>query len=298
LERRAELTSLGGMVIALITAKVSYKLMEPRWVSGYLDSGANVSLERIVMLKAVASLLKKADYGDSNHGQEGEADALRRRTVLIVEDDEETRNLLRRHLKDDYDVVETGDPTEALRLVLERKPNCILLDLNMPRFSGIELGKVLSDMSVTQLIPIIVITAEPAEQYKEICEGFGAVEYMEKPLNFFYLKRRVGEVVHAKVQERRRKARVKLKVSLMVTGKAENGREFQFSIVSDDVSAGGFSASCTGELQVDSIIEVMLGGAKPRPVGRARVVRVERRSTPLQRYGFEFVTPPTNWIVK
>ena len=175
------------------------------------------------MLKAVASLLKKADYGDSNHGQEGEAVALRRRTVLIVEDDEETRNLLRRHLKDDYDVVETGDPTEALRLVLERKPNCILLDLNMPRFSGIELGKVLSDMSVTQLIPIIVITAEPAEQYKEICEGFGAVEYMEKPLNFFYLKRRVGEVVHAKVQERRRKARVKLKVSLMVTGKAENG---------------------------------------------------------------------------
>ena len=54
----------------------------------------------------------------------------------------------------------------------------------------------------------------------------------------------------------------------------------------------------TRQLQVDSIIEVMLGGAKPRPVGRARVVRVERRGTSLQRYGFEFVTPPANWIVK
>src|SRR5437867_12195523 len=112
--------------------------MEPRWVSGYLDSGANVSLGRIVMLKAVASLLKKADYGVSNHGQAGEAVALRRRTVLIVEDDEETRNLLRRHLKDGYDVVETGDTTEALRMVLERRPNCILLDLNVPLLFGIQ----------------------------------------------------------------------------------------------------------------------------------------------------------------
>jgi CheY-like chemotaxis protein len=250
------------------------------------------------MLKAVTSLLTKADHGDSKPGQEGEGFALRRKTVLIVEDDGETRNLLRRHLKDDYDVVETGDPTEALRLVLERKPNCILLDLNMPRLSGIELGKVLSDMSVTQLIPIIVMTGEPAAQYKEVCEDFGAVDYIEKPLNFFYVKRRVGEVVNAKVQERRRKARVKLKVGLLLTGKTENGREFHVSLVSDDVSAGGFACTCTGELAVDSIIDVMLNGAKPRPVGRARVVRVERRGTPLQRYGFEFVAPPTNWIVK
>ena len=70
------------------------------------------------MLKAVASLLSKTDQSDSKHGQDSEWVARRRKTVLIVEDDEETRNLLRRHLKDDYDVVETGDPTEALRLVL------------------------------------------------------------------------------------------------------------------------------------------------------------------------------------
>ncbi len=251
------------------------------------------------MLKAVASLLNKTDHSDSKQGQDSEWVARRRKTVLIVEDDEETRNLLRRHLKDDYDIVETGDPTEALRLVLERKPNCILLDLNMPRFSGIELGKVLSEMSATQLIPIIVMTGEPAERYKEVCEGFGALDYIEKPLNLFYVKRRVGEVVQAaKAQDRRRKPRVKLKVGVLLTGKAESGQEFQFSLISDDVSVGGFSCTCTGDLPVDSVVDVTLNGAKPRAVGRARVVRVERRGTPLQRYGFQFVTPPTDWIVK
>src|SRR5947207_14664275 len=99
------------------------------------------------------------------------------------------------------------------------------------------------------------MTAEPAERYKEVCEGFGAVDYIEKPLNFFYVKRRVGEVVQAKVQERRRKPRVKLKVGLLLTGKAENGREFQFALISDDVSAGGFSCTCTGDLPVYSIVD-------------------------------------------
>jgi hypothetical protein len=168
----------------------------------------------------------------------------------------------------------------------------------MPKFSGIELGKVLSEMSATQLIPIIVMTAEPAERYKEVCEGFGALDYIEKPLNFFYVKRRVGEVVQAKAQDRRRKPRVKLKVGLLLAGKVENGKEFQFSLITDDVSTGGFACTCTGDLPVDSIVDVMLNGAKPRAVGRARVVRVERRGTPLQRYGFQFVAPPTDWIVK
>ena len=252
------------------------------------------------MFKMVASLLGRKEQNGykPNYDDQKVAKEESRKTLLVVEDDDDTRNLLIRYLKKDYEMVGTGDATEGLRLVLERRPSCILLDLNLPRFSGIELGKILSDMTVTQLIPIIVISGESASEYKEVCEKFGSVDYIEKPLNFSYVKSRVAEVLKSTVAERRRSVRVKLKASLMLKTTDANGQELRFSAFSDDVSTGGFSCSFTGALQVDSIVEVLLNASKPILVGRARVARIERRGTIHQRYGFQFVTPATNWVLK
>src|SRR5206468_820194 len=138
------------------------------------------------MFRMVASLLGREEQKSykRNSDDQAVAKAESRKTLLVVEDDDDTRNLLIRYLRKDYEMVGTGDAREGLRLVMEHKPSCILLDLNLPRFSGIELGKILSDMTVTQLIPIIVITGEPARDYREVCESFGTVDYIEKPLNF------------------------------------------------------------------------------------------------------------------
>src|SRR5579862_4348048 len=59
--------------------------------------------------------------------------------LLVVDDDESIRGLLRTRLSDSYQIVETGDPEQALALALEHKPDAILLDLMMPGFSGFEL---------------------------------------------------------------------------------------------------------------------------------------------------------------
>ncbi len=45
--------------------------------------------------------------------------------VLIVDDDEATRRLIKERLKDGYDIVDTGDPVEALALTLDLRPKCI-----------------------------------------------------------------------------------------------------------------------------------------------------------------------------
>jgi len=59
--------------------------------------------------------------------------------LLIVDDEEAMRRLLRINLADSYEIIDTGDPEHALALALQNKPSAILLDLRMPRCSGFEL---------------------------------------------------------------------------------------------------------------------------------------------------------------
>ncbi len=87
--------------------------------------------------------------------------------VLVVDDDPSARNLLKERLGDSYDVTETSDPKEALSLAMSTKPNCILLDLHMPGLTGFELCKTLSSLSLTQLIPIMVLSGNPQDQYRD-----------------------------------------------------------------------------------------------------------------------------------
>ena len=62
--------------------------------------------------------------------------------ILIVDDDEAIRRLVRLNLTDLYEVFDTGQPEEAL--APEHKPDAILLDLRMPGYSGFERRKTLT----------------------------------------------------------------------------------------------------------------------------------------------------------
>jgi DNA-binding response OmpR family regulator len=220
--------------------------------------------------------------------------------VLIVDDEQALRNLLRDRLKDGYEIIETGDSTEALALALEHKPECILLDLMMPGHTGFELCQTLSSLTATQLIPIIVISAHPATEYRDYCLNLGAREYFEKPVNFNKLKARLAEVLKEKQKERRNEVRARLRAILKLTGSDRSGKAFELLTVSENVSVSGFLCGCHTLLEIGATVEVALrgGGGVERQVGRARVVRVEWLHTPAQRYGFLFVDKPRDWILK
>lgn len=217
--------------------------------------------------------------------------------ILVVEDDRAMRDLFREHLKESFEIMETGDATEALALALQHKPDGILLDLMLPEFSGFELCQAFSSLSFTRLTPVFVVTSKPATEYREFCLNLGAAEYIEKPVNFERLKMLLDAALDSKPAERRTEPRIQLGVVLKLKGIDVKGAPFAILTAADNVSASGFLANCPGRLEQGSRVDVFLGGQSERYAGRAQVVRIEWPEMPWQRYGFRFLGKPRHWIL-
>jgi signal transduction histidine kinase len=138
--------------------------------------------------------------------------------ILIVDDDKATCDLLRACLSEAYEVIDTVDPEQALGLALEHKPDAILLDLMMPKFSGFELCQSFLSLSYTSTIPILVITGETEAKYKDHCANLGAVAYFEKPLKLDELRRRLTMELQSKRSEQRTHVRVRMRLALRLRG--------------------------------------------------------------------------------
>jgi CheY-like chemotaxis protein len=219
--------------------------------------------------------------------------------ILVVDDDESVRKMLAMRLSDTYEVVETGDPEQAVALALEHKPDAILMDLMMPGFSGFELCSSLRDLSYTSRIPIFVVTGEGGAKYREYCADLGAKGYFEKPINFDVLKATLAAELGTKPPERRKHKRLQIRMLLKLRGKDAEGKTFEHATTTDNISARGFLAVCMASLVKGAQVEVFLSAqGQDRCAGRARVVRKESGDPPWQRYGFEFLEITSDWILQ
>lgn len=103
----------------------------------------------------------------------------RRQTILVVEDDEDLRRLFRTTLSlEGFDVVEAGDGMEALRWIDHSPPDLVILDLLLPRISGLVVHQEIAAQAVTREIPIVVITGSTitAEEIQVAC-------FLRKPVS-------------------------------------------------------------------------------------------------------------------
>ncbi len=218
--------------------------------------------------------------------------------LLIVDDEEAMRRLLRINLADRYEIVDTGNPEQALAMTMQGKPNVILLDLRMPNYSGFELCRTLKSMTSTQLIPIIIISGEAGASTKIFCKELGATAYFEKPVDFEALRTGLASVLHGAQPERRSEVRVRLRVILKLRGTDIDEKPFEEMTATENVSQSGFLCGCTTALKKDSMIEVYLTSGQTRCVGRAHVVWSDECNTPYPRYGFRFVDKQGSWILQ
>ena len=119
--------------------------------------------------------------------------------VLIVDDIEENRDILRRRMTALGHIpfmAENGK--QALEHVATRLPDLILLDLTMPEMDGYEVLDRLKADARTRHLPVIVITAVNEEESKVRCIKNGAEDYLDKPINATLLKARVGACLERK----------------------------------------------------------------------------------------------------
>jgi DNA-binding response OmpR family regulator len=219
--------------------------------------------------------------------------------LLIVDDDDSMRGLIKMRLSGSYTTIDTGDPVQALGLALEHKPDAILLDLMMPQCSGFELCQSLHNLSYTSRIPIFVVSGESASKYRDYVSNLGACAYIEKPIDFAELKSRLSLELSAKRPERRAHVRVRMKLVLKLKGTDSAGRSFEQLSTTENISAGGFLCALPLDLAEGAQLQVFLSaGGQDRFVGRVLTVRKEAPNTPWQKYGCQFIERTTEWVLQ
>lgn len=117
-------------------------------------------------------------------------------SILLVDDEPQTRDLLRLMLKrDGYEVFDAEDGFDALKKVKQHHPDAILLDVMMPELDGIEVCQRIRADEDTAEIPIIMLSARTHTEAVEIGIMAGATRYLAKPIGRQDLLRNVSEVL-------------------------------------------------------------------------------------------------------
>jgi len=219
--------------------------------------------------------------------------------LLMVDDDQALRRLMRLELSDTYEIIDTGEPEQGLALALEHKPDAILLDLRMPKYSGYELCQTFTSFSRTQSIPVIIVSGEAGGQTREHCKQLGAADYFEKPIDFAALRARLSQLAVSRTQIPRSEVNVRLRVPLQLCGTDRNGVRFAEVVATETVSISGFLCTCTMELPLHSVVDVFLTNSNGNTfVGKASILRSDAKVAPFHRYGCCFIEKVGHWVLQ
>jgi putative two-component system response regulator len=119
--------------------------------------------------------------------------------LLVVDDDPSVSALLEHVLGTaGYDVVAVHDGLQALDSVQSRRPDLVLLDIDMPRMTGDEVCRRLKSNPATRLIPVIMITAQGDLPRRLDAWDYGADEFLSKPFQTIEVTARCRSLLRIK----------------------------------------------------------------------------------------------------
>jgi two-component system cell cycle response regulator DivK len=125
-----------------------------------------------------------------------------KRKILIVEDSLPNMRLIEMTLRPKgYELLKATDGEEALNMAIREKPALILMDIYLPKVSGLEVTKELRQMSAFNHIPIIAVTAHAMKGDKEKIIEAGCDAYLPKPINTHQLPRVVAEILRQRQKD-------------------------------------------------------------------------------------------------
>lgn len=110
------------------------------------------------------------------------------RTILLVEDGDDTRYFMRLHLEQHgYHVLEAEDGPQAVQLALHQHPDIILMDLSLPEMDGFEATKQIRRDERLREVPIIAVTAHQEADFRQGAKESGFDAYVTKPIDIDWL---------------------------------------------------------------------------------------------------------------
>jgi len=135
--------------------------------------------------------------------------------ILLIDDEPSHLSLLRELLVDRYDVLTAEDGEEGMRMAGQRLPDLVLLDLRLPRASGLAVCSSLRQNPATRDIPIIVMTGHDNQEARTAAFRMGADDYLCKPFSFDEVLARVDSKIR-RLDERHRETSATSQVGNLV----------------------------------------------------------------------------------
>ena len=116
--------------------------------------------------------------------------------LLVVEDNDKIRDIMRRHLAlKGFEVVLAADGEAGLALATSEAPDLIIMDLSLPKLDGWEATRRLKAAPATDAIPIIALTAHAMADDREKALAAGCDDYEPKPIEMERLLYKIGQLL-------------------------------------------------------------------------------------------------------
>ena len=117
-------------------------------------------------------------------------------TVLVVEDTEDNRFMMRRLLEmTGYRVVEAMNGEEAVKVAQAETPQLILMDLSLPVIDGLAATRLIRKLPALQSTPIIAVSAHDSADFQAEALHAGCNSYITKPIDFTELEQLIAQLL-------------------------------------------------------------------------------------------------------
>jgi two-component system cell cycle response regulator DivK len=117
-------------------------------------------------------------------------------TILLVEDTEDNRQMMRKLLEmSGYRVVEATNGEEAVQVTSEERPGLILMDLSLPIIDGLAATRLIRNLPNGDHLPIVAVSAHDTADFHADALAAGCNAYITKPINYPELEEIVGKLM-------------------------------------------------------------------------------------------------------
>lgn len=138
------------------------------------------------------------DYKKNNTGDDmAEERTESKTTILIVDDSEINRDVLKEIFKDDYTILEADNGKAAIDMVVKSRAflAAILLDINMPEMDGFAVLTEIGKVKLLDKIPVIMITSDTSAETERKCYEQGVADVICKPFETLIVKQKVSRSI-------------------------------------------------------------------------------------------------------